>query len=194
MPEMPMRAWGVPRTVASGAMAIVLTLVLADGVAAQPRGRGDGAPGPPPGGPGGPGPRMASPLDGLLTLHPDLPLPGLRLTDAQRDQVRAIMQGHRGEGRALLQRAESAAAGLQQATGSTVDEGAAAQHGQALGAAIAEAAVLRARIRLEVFAILTPEQQAEATRVLEERRDRRNRFRRPGGPRGGRTPQPPLPD
>lgn len=174
---------------------LALSLGLAATAAAQspgPRGRGDGGFGPPPGGPGGPGGGMMGPLGGLLALHPDLPLPGLDLTDAQRDQVRGIMQSHRDEGRALMQRAQAAAGALQKATAATIDEGAAAQHGQALGGVIAEAAVLRARVRNEVFAILTPEQQAEATRILADRRDRR--FRRPGSPRGGRTPDQPFPE
>jgi len=127
---------------------------------------------------------MMGPLGGLLALHPDLPLLGLNLSDAQREQVRAIMQTHRDEGRALMQRAEAAADALRKATGQTIDEGAATQHGQALGAAIADAAVLRARIRAEVFAILTPQQQAEAHKIAADRLDRRERGRRTP-PRGG---------
>lgn len=172
------------------AAALALTLGLAGAAAAQP----PGPPGGPggfgmlpdrPGGPGGPGGRMMGPLGGLLALHPDLPLPGLDLTDAQREQVRAIMQAHRDEGRALMQRAQTAADALQKATSGTIDEGAAAQQGQALGGAIADAAILRARVRSEVFAILTPEQQAEANKILADRQDRRERFRR-APLRGGR--------
>lgn len=181
----------------AGALALVIGLAAT--AAAQtpgPRGRGDGGffttpDGPR--GPGGPGGRMMGPLGGLVALHPDLPLPGLDLTDAQREQVRAIMQSHRDEGRALLQRAQAAADGLQKATASSIDEGAAAQHGQALGSIIADAAVLRARIRSEVFAILTAEQQAEANRILADRVERRERFRRTPPPRGGRPQGQPFP-
>lgn len=185
-----MRAMTSSRITRSLAGALALTLGLATAAAAQPPGRrgarsagpanGDGRP--------GPGARMMGPLGGLLALHPDLPLPGLNLTDAQREQVRAIMQHHRDDGRALLQKAQAAFDALQKSTATTVDEGAAAQHGQALGAVIGEAAVLRARVRGEIFAILTPEQQAEANRILAERRERRDRLRRQP-PRATRPPR-----
>ena len=173
----------------AGALALVIG--LATTAAAQPSGPRvrvpDGSRGP-----GGPGGRMMGPLGGLVALHPDLPLPGLDLTEAQREQVRAIMQTHRDAGRALLQRAAAAAEGLQKATTTAIDEGAAAQHGQALGGTIADAAVLRARIRQEVFAILTPEQQAKANQILTDRMERRERGRRPP-PRGGRPKGQPFP-
>lgn len=171
----------------TGALALVLG--VASAATAQPpgpRGRGDDDGHlSRPDGPGRPGGRLIGPLGGLVTLHPDLPLPGLDLTEAQRAQVRAIMQSHRDEGRALLQRAQAAADGLQKATALSVDEAAAAQHGQALGGAIADAAILRARIRAEVLAILTPEQQSQAKTIMADRVERRQRGGRPS-PRGGR--------
>ena len=115
---------------------------------------------------------MGGPLGGLLALNPDLPLPALNLTDAQREQVRAIMQSHRDEGRAVAEKASGALEALRKATEESVDEGAVSQHSQALGAAIGEAAVLRAKVRAEVFAVLTPEQQAEANKIAAERRTR----------------------
>lgn len=177
-------------------VALALAVSLAAAAAAQPPGPPDrGAEGfyARPDGPGRSGGRMMGPLGGLVTLHPELPLPGLDLTEAQRTQVRAIMQSHRDEGRALLQRAQAAVDGLQKATATSIDEGAAAQHGQALGTAIADAAVLRARIRHEVFAILTPEQQSQANAILADRVERRERFRRRPSPRGGRPPEQPFP-
>jgi protein CpxP len=151
--------------------ALALTLGLAGAAAAQPGfGRGPGGPD----GPGGHGGRgmMGGPLGGLLAVHPDLPLPALNLTDAQREQVRTILQSHRDEGRALHEKANAAMEALRKATEGTVDEGSVAQQGQVLGAAIGEAAVLRARVRTEVFAILTPEQQAEATKIAAQREAR----------------------
>ena len=166
-----------------GAMA--LTAGLAGAASAQPERQG-----PPPGGPGGPfgpggprgpvgmgGPGRMGPLGGLLGLHPELPLPALNLTDAQREQVRTILQGHREEGRALMQRGHTALESLRKATEATVDEGAAAQQGQALGAVIAEASVLRARVRSEIMTILTPEQQAEAAKIQADRDLRMKQFR-----------------
>ena len=163
---------------------LALTVGLAGAAAAQP---GPGGPGRGPfdgggpGGPGGPGgsggPGRMGPLGGLLGLHPELPLPALNLTDAQREQVRAILQGHREEGQALMQRGQTALETLRKVTDVTVDEGAAAQQGQALGAAIADAAVLRSRVRGEITAILTPEQQAEAAKIQADRELRMKQFR-----------------
>ncbi|WP_396627375.1 Spy/CpxP family protein refolding chaperone [Luteitalea sp.] len=158
--------------------AVALTLGLASAAMAQPGPGGPGGPdGPGRGGRGPGGPMMGGPLGGLLGLHPDLPLPALNLTDAQEEQVRTIMQGHRDAGRALMQRAQASMDALRTATAGTIDEGAAAQQGQALGAVIADAAVLRGRVRSEVWAILTPEQQAEATKIQAERQARQSQMR-----------------
>jgi protein CpxP len=160
---------------------MALTVGLAGAAAAQsPERQGPPGPGGPfgPGGRGGPGgPGRMGPLGGLLGLHPELPLPALNLTDAQREQVRTILQGHREEGEALMQRGHTALEALRKATESTVDEGAAAQQGQALGAVIAEASVLRARVRGEIMAILTPEQQGEAAKIQADRELRMKQFR-----------------
>jgi Spy/CpxP family protein refolding chaperone len=174
---------------------LALTLGLAGAAVAQP-GTGPGGPGGPggerfgrgPGGPGGRGGMMGGPLGALLGVHPDLPLSALNLTDAQREQVRTIMQGHRDEGQALVQKAQTSMEALRKATDATVDEGAAAQHGQALGAVIAEAAVLRGRVRGEVFAILTPEQQAEANKIAADRQQRMQQFRQKAGQRRAQRP------
>lgn len=158
--------------------AVALTLGLASAAMAQPGPGGPGGPdGPGRGGRGPGGPMMGGPLGGLLGLHPDLPLPALNLTDAQEEQVRTIMQGHRDEGRALMQRAQASMDALRTATAGTIDEGAAAQQGQALGAVIADAAVLRGRVRSEVWAILTPEQQAEATKIQADRQAKQSQMR-----------------
>lgn len=172
--------------------AVALTMGLAAAAAAQPVPGGPGGPGGEPGGadgrggrggPGGPGGHggrggmMGGPLGGLLAVHPDLPLPALNLSDAQREQMRTILQGHRDEGKSLMDRASASMEALRKATEGTVDEGAAAQHGQALGTLIAEAAVLRGKVRAEAFAILTPEQQAEANKILAERQQRMQQFR-----------------
>ena len=87
------------------------------------------------------------------------------------------MQNHREEGRAIGAKARTALEAIHAATSGTVDEAGAAQQGQALGAAIGEAAVLRARVRSEVFAVLTPEQQARVG-ALREQREKRAEERR----------------
>ena len=141
--------------------ALALTLGVGSAALAQPRMGG-------PGGFRGPG----GPLAGLLAVHPELPLAALNLTDAQREQVRTILQGHREEGRALATRAHTALEALRKASEGTVDEGAIGQQGQTLGTVIGEAAVLRARVRSEVLAILTPEQRAEAIKMQADRQTR----------------------
>ena len=180
--------------------AVALTMGLGGAAAAQPvPGEGAAAAQPVPGEPGaGPGGRakrspgglgkMGGPLGGLLGLHPELPLAALNLTDAQREQVRTILQGHREEGQALMQRGHTALEALRKATDGTVDEGAAGQQGQALGAVIAEAAILRGKVRSEIMAVLTPEQQAEAAKIQAERETRMKQFRKRGEARRGALP------
>lgn len=194
-----MRTMTVTTSAKMMAGVLALTLGLAGAAVAQP-GTGPGGPGGPgggpggerfgrgPGGPGGRGGMMGGPLGALLGVHPDLPLSALNLTDAQREQVRTIMQSHRDEGQALVQKAQASMEALRQATDATVDEGAAAQQGQALGAVIAEAAVLRGRVRGEVFAILTPEQQAEANKIAADRQQRMQQFRQKAGQRRAQRP------
>lgn len=150
--------------------ALALTMGLSVMAAAQPARGGRGFGGHGFRGPGGPG---GGALGGLLGVHPDLPLGALKLTDAQREQVRGILQSHRSEAESLRQRSDAAHEALRAATtASTVDEAAIAQQGQAFGALIADAAVLRAKVRSEVLAVLTPEQQAEATKIAADRQTR----------------------
>ncbi|BCS31276.2 hypothetical protein TBR22_A04760 [Luteitalea sp. TBR-22] len=190
-----MRRENVTKRVKCTTAILALTLGVAGAAFAQPpqggRGSGPGMP-PPHGGPDGPGGhegrgfgpgrpgegggRMMGPLGGLLALNPDVPLASLNLTDAQREQVRTILQGRRDEGRALMERARGAMEAMQKATaGTAIDEAAAIERGQALGAVIGEAAVLRARLRNEVLAILTPEQQAEARAMAADRMERQRK-------------------
>lgn len=141
--------------------------------------------GPP--GPGGPrGPHGGSRIDpGLF---------GVELTDAQREQVRAIHEAHRAaldEAARALHEAHRALAEAAQQT--PVDEAAIKARSGPLAAALAQEALVRARVRAEVHGILTAEQlqqiaerQAERQRRMQERQqrmdDRRDqkRERRPG--------------
>lgn len=158
-------------TMKAVAGALALTVGLAGAVAAQP-GTGAGGRGFKGSGfRGAAGPRGA--LGGLLAIHPQIPLGALDLTDAQREQVRGILQSHRPEAESLRQRADAAVKALRAAgNASTVDEAAITQGSQAFSGLIAEAAVLRARVRGEVLAILTPEQQAEAAKIAADRQAR----------------------
>jgi protein CpxP len=136
----------------------VVAALLASGVAfAQgPRGggRGPGGPGGPGGGPGGPG----------------LELRGLNLTDAQEQQVRDIRQQER-EGLQALQQKVRAAAEAQRAAIELipVNEGLIRETTAALAELEAEVAIRRAYVHNQVWAVLTPAQQAQATKIRAER-------------------------
>jgi Spy/CpxP family protein refolding chaperone len=112
----------------------------------------------PQGPPGGRGPGRMGPM-GPPNGPPPFPFDDLQVTDAQRDQILAIMQQHRTEGEpgglAQLQRK------LQQATfgGTEPDLAAIQQVEQEINAA--EARMLRARIatQIEIAHVLTPEQK-----------------------------------
>jgi periplasmic protein CpxP/Spy len=112
------------------------------------------------------------------------PLRGLDLTDAQRDQVKAIMESHRDEQKAIGDRMQAARKALHEAIAAdTFDEAAVRAKAAEIGAVEADAAVLQARIKGEIFAILTPEQAKKAKQLrsnMENRmKDGRGRGMRP---------------
>ncbi len=122
-----------------------------------------------PGGPFGPG---------------GLALRGLDLTDAQREQVKAIMESHRDEQKAIGDRTQAARKALHEAIAADAfDETAVRAKAAEIGAVEADAAVLQARIKSEIFAILTPEQVKKAKELrsqMENRmKDGRGRGMRP---------------
>lgn len=147
------------------ALGLAATLAVASVAQAQPGPSGG------PGRRGHPG-SPAGPLGGWFGTHVDVPLRALNLTDAQREQVKTILEGHREEGRALAERARAAFQAIDKASAESVDEGAIAQQGQALASVITEGAILRAKVRTEVFAVLTPEQQAQAAKLKTDRQAR----------------------
>lgn len=108
----------------------------------------------------------------------------LGLTDQQRQQVRTIVTSHAADFRAIADRAVPARRALTDAI-ATGDEGAIRQRSQDLGAVQTDRALLAARVRAEVFKLLTPEQQQKAQLLRQQAQERRDRFgtRRPG--RGG---------
>ena len=141
--------------------------VGAQGPAAQgQRGRPDGfgGPGRGRGGPGGPG----GPLAGL-------PLRELNLTDAQREQVKQIVDSRQQDMRAIGEKAMAAHLALHAATTSpSFDEGLVRAKAAEVAAIDADMAVSRARIFADVFKILTPEQQAKAKEFSGSRPPRPN--------------------
>jgi len=139
-------------------------LVTTSAVHAQAgRGRGFGRPGfarMGPGGPGGPGGMMAG-------------LRGLDLTEAQRDQARAVVEQYRPQFEQVGTQARDAHAALRTAvTADGFDEGAIRAAHVAVAAADVEIAVLQARVHADVMNLLTPEQRQKAAELKAERAER----------------------
>ena len=148
-------------TLGLGAGLIALTAVAGSFVHAQnqdpnsqPRPfRGRGGPGGPdgPGGFRGPG----GPMGMLPRLGREI-----ALTDAQRDQIKAIAQSHKDEWNALANRARTAHIALNDAvTVEPINEALIRQKSSEASAVDADMAVARARAHAEVFQILTAEQK-----------------------------------
>jgi protein CpxP len=97
----------------------------------------------------------------------------LDLTEEQRAQVRQVMESHRDELRAIGEKLRAAhRAQADAATAAQFDEQAVRTKAAELAAISADAAVLRARVHSEVFAVLTPEQQAKAAELKAQREAR----------------------
>lgn len=101
----------------------------------------------------------------------------LGLSDAQKEQIKGVVESHRDEWKALAGRAVAARKGLRQAvTADPIDEAAIRQRSADLAAVQADIAVARAHAREEIFQLLTPDQQAQARALrsqMEQRVDRR---------------------
>jgi len=144
----------------------------------------DGAGAPPPherrgpGGPGGPGffgpdGFGRGPGGGAMGL-----LRGLDLSDEQRAQVRQVMDGHRDDLRAIGERVMAARRAQDAAiTAGQFDEQAVRTKSAELAAVEADAAVLHAKLHSEVFALLTPDQQAKAAELKTQREAQMQQFR-----------------
>jgi periplasmic protein CpxP/Spy len=133
---------------------LVATLVAGTSAFAQGPGRGAGHRGGRAGGPG-------------------LPLAQLDLTDQQRQQVRDIHERSRDAAQPLHQRFEQARLAQQQAIEATpVDEARIRAAAQELADVATELAVHRAKLRAEVFVVLTPAQREQAAKLSTDRRAR----------------------
>ena len=118
-----------------------------------------------PGGPGGPG-------------GPDGPMiPGLRaldLTDLQRDQVKGIVDSHKDEFEQVGEKMRTARQAMGELAGADVlDENAIRAKSADVANAEADAVILNAKVRAEVFATLTPEQLQKAKEFKAQRQERR---------------------
>ena len=108
-------------------------------------------------GPGGPGRGPGGPMGMLPMLGP-----WLGLTDAQKDQVKAIADAHKDDWKALADRGRTAHLALDAAiTADTVDDALIRQKSAEASAVDADAAVARAHAHAEVLQILTADQKAQ---------------------------------
>ncbi len=143
------------RLLAAVGLAAILGATTAVTLAQPPAGQGVERP--------GRGPRGGAGRAGF-GLH------GIDLTEAQRDQIRTITQSHQDATRAAHTKLREAHRALAEAThADTIDEAAIRACSADVATAMADEAILRGKIRAEVLATLTAEQQA----TLKERQKRR---------------------
>jgi periplasmic protein CpxP/Spy len=137
------------------------SMAFAQGPGAGRRGGPDGfgrLGGPGRGGPGGPG---------------GLPLQALNLTEAQQDQVKQLVQQSRTQNQNVGEQLRTAMEAQRKAVETIpVDEGLIRSTTQALVEAQTEMAIQQARLQSEIFALLTPDQQAQARKLQAERNQR----------------------
>jgi periplasmic protein CpxP/Spy len=142
----------------------VITLGLGGIALAQP-GEGGGRRGH--GGPGGFGFHRGGP--GAA----GFPLRQLDLTDAQREQVKAVFDSHKDEFQAIGERMKTARQAQQAAIETQpLDEATIRAKSTDLASVEADAAVLRAKVHAAIFQVLTPEQQEKAKTLKAERQKR----------------------
>ena len=102
-----------------------------------------------------------------------LALGQLSLTDAQREQVRGIRDRNREQIQTLTQRLGEATQKQRQAIETLpVNEALITSATQDMAMAQVEVAIQEARLNSEVWSVLTPEQQAQATKLRAERKAR----------------------
>jgi len=154
------------KTFHTAALGVALAALLAVGSVAEAQG---------PGGPGRGGPRE---LRGQGV--PGVQLGGLDLTDAQREQIRALVQQYRESGQPVQEQLRQAQQAQRDALQTVpVNEGLVRSTTEALAQAQAEAALVQARLRADVLALLTPDQiqamedrQANREQRAEQARER----------------------
>jgi protein CpxP len=102
-----------------------------------------------------------------------LPLRALELTEAQREQVKGVMQQHRADMQAVGKRLHEARRAQRDAIETVpVNEALIRSTSQTLATAETDMAVLQARIHSEIWNLLTPDQQAKAKELKAQRGSR----------------------
>jgi len=154
-------AWGV---------ALVALLATSVAYAQEPPGGGFGGRGGRGFGPGGPG----------------LVLNELNLTDAQREQVREIRDRYQEQIQTLSRRLGDLTAKQRQAIETVpVNETLITSATQDMTQAQVEVAIQEARINADIWSVLTPEQQAKATKLRAERKAQMEQRRKENQQRRG---------
>jgi Spy/CpxP family protein refolding chaperone len=104
------------------------------------------------------------------------------LTDAQRDQIKAIADRHQAEMRPLMEKLRSLQMALEDAiVTNPTDEATIRLKSADVASAAADLAVVRGQVYAEVVALLTPDQQQKLQQQREQMKERRG-----GGPRARR--------
>ena len=117
----------------------------------------------------GPGRGAGGPMGMLPMLGPRI-----GLTDAQKDQIKAIADAHKDEWKALADREHAARVAVDAAiSADTIDEATIRQKSADAAAVDADVAVARAHARAEVFQILTADQKAQLKTMQAEMQSRR---------------------
>ena len=101
----------------------------------------------------------------------------LGLTDAQKDQAKSIVQSHADEFTALCHGGSVRKALEAAVMADTIDDATIRQKSADVAAVNADAAVLGAHVRAEVFQVLMPDQQAKAKAMMARRAGRAGRGR-----------------
>ena len=170
------------------AAATVVAVSLAGGAYASGQDNSGQGPGGRPGrfgGPGGPGGMGPGGRGGPGAL-PLMGLGRLDLTDAQKDQVKTILDSHKEEIKSIGDRARTAHRALEAAiTGQTFDEATVRTRAADVAAIDADAAVAQARGFAEIYQILTTEQQTKL-KAVQAKMQERMASGQAGRGRGGR--------
>ena len=157
--------------------ALVAGAAFAQGPSPDGGSRGPGLGGPGFGGPG-PGRRGGSARDGGVFLR------GIDRTHAQQQQIHDLVAQHREQNRELVSQLHEARETERKPVEATpIDEQIIRAAAHAVANAQAELAIRQARLRAEMFALLTPEQRAAAEKLRAEREARRSRMRERMQPR-----------
>ena len=166
-----------PRRIGLAVGAALMALGLAAGVYASGQNT-NGAQGPfigRQGGPGGPGlPGLGGSVLGPIQMLASQ----LGLTDAQKDQIKAIAESHQDDWKTYADNVRTARQALTAAiTAGTFDEALIRDKSAALGRAEADLAVASARAFAEILPILTPDQQAKLKSLQAEVQQRGQQLR-----------------